>query len=617
MSILEAIAIKGLTSLTTGLVKKFTDLGWNRIADEFSASFNEEDLIAYCKACDEYVNIRTLYSSQNDVFIDDVYVPLFMSPTNNSNDKYEISNLNFYNEGITNIIGKAGQGKSTFLRKMLINELKSGKTIPIFFELKYLTIESSLLNQLSLWFKRHNLNISEKGVSRLLKDGMIKVFLDGFDEIHPNIHDKSLSLIKDLSRSFPKATIIITTRPDTLITTEPFISNYNVLSLTKDNVRKLFMNISNDITLTNEAIEQIEKYPSIDEITKTPILAILLFITYRAWSKIPDNLSDFYKKIFITLLTHHDSLKPGKKIDRGINIRLNDHQIEDVFSAFCFISFSDNKGTFSTREASEYMEEALNSECYENINSSELVDIIKKCTGVICNDGYDILTFSHKSLQEYYAAVYICKQSIHDIRSFYKSVKFIEEEQKYTAVLSFLSSIDFDNYTKYYYIPCFQEMFDVEHVKNHIEQDIMEQGIQKTISTVSIPFKSTATIDIKSLIGLKLNFEDEKSIFFHLKLLQPIIFNLFTSSIYVEFLSKHKDTMFNDGDTDELVIPLVDVLAASSKESKMEFYSSMYDCFNKNISITHKAIMDKSKKRNKPSLLNQVFKKKKKETQEV
>ena len=39
MSILEAIAIKGLTSLTTGLVKKCTDLGWNRIADEFSAAF--------------------------------------------------------------------------------------------------------------------------------------------------------------------------------------------------------------------------------------------------------------------------------------------------------------------------------------------------------------------------------------------------------------------------------------------------------------------------------------------------------------------------------------------------------------------------------------------------
>jgi hypothetical protein len=75
LGILEGIAIKGLTTLTTTLIRKFVDVGWNKVAEEFEASFNNEDLISFCKACDEYVNIRTLYSSQHDVFIDDVYVP--------------------------------------------------------------------------------------------------------------------------------------------------------------------------------------------------------------------------------------------------------------------------------------------------------------------------------------------------------------------------------------------------------------------------------------------------------------------------------------------------------------------------------------------------------------
>jgi hypothetical protein len=629
MGILEGIAIKGLTTLTTGLVKKFVDLGWNKVAEEFSASFNEEDLISFCKACDEYVNIRTLYSSQQDVFIDDVYVPLFMSPTNDLEKQYEISNLSFYSEGITNIIGRAGQGKSTFLRKMLINELKSGNTIPIFFELKYLSTEEDLLKQLSTWFERHNLKISEKGVARLLKNGFIKVFLDGFDEIHPTVHDEALGLIKDLSRAYPKTTIIVTTRPDTLITTEPFISNYNVLELTKDNVRNLFLNISNNnVELTDDAINQIEKYPSIEEITKTPILAILLFITYRAWSKIPDNLADFYKKIFTTLLTHHDSLKPGKKIDRGIDIPLNDHQIEDVFSVFCFTTFSENMDTFTSREASSYMKEAISSECYEHICSKNLVNVIKQCTGIICSDGYDLLAFSHKSLQEYYAAVYIKKQSIHDIRNFYKSVKFADQEIKYGAVLSFLSAEDFDNYAKYYYIPCFKEMFNVESVKPEIDDDTIKKGIEKVIKSVAIPFRVPKTVKVskssdekskiekKSIsIGLRVEFNDDNSRYFHMKLLQPIMYNLISTGIYFEFLKGNLEKIAdaNKNEDDEFDFPLKEVLEGVSKENQDKFYAEIYKDFNENITIVHREIINKSKKRSQPSLLNKVFKKTQKE----
>ncbi|MCK8124216.1 NACHT domain-containing protein [Pseudoalteromonas sp. 2CM39R] len=633
MGILEGIAIKGLTSLTTNLVKKFVDLGWNKVAEEFSASFNEEDLIAFCKACDEYINIRTLYSRQQDVFIDDVYVPLFMSPINELEKQYEISNLSFYSEGITNIIGRAGQGKSTFLRKMLINELKSGNTIPIFFELKYLSTEFDFLQQLSTWFERHNLKISEKGVARLLKNGYIKVFLDGFDEIHPAAHDEALALIKDLSRAYPKITIIVTTRPDTLITTEPFISNYNVLELTKDNVRNLFLNISNNnVDLTDDAIEQIQKYPSIEEITKTPILAILLFITYRAWSKIPDNLADFYKKIFITLLTHHDSLKPGKKIDRGIDIPLNDHQIEDVFSVFCFTTFSENMDTFTNREASAYMKEAISSECYEGICSKNLVNVIKQCTGILCSDGYDLLAFSHKSLQEYYAAVYIKKQSIHDIRNFYKSVKFAEQERKYGAVLSFLSAEDFDNYAKYYYIPCFKEMFNVETVKAEIDGHTMHNGIEKVIQSVAIPFrapnsvKASKSVDEKNKIekksisiGLRIEFNDNESTYFHMKLLQPIIFNLISSGVYFEFLTSNLEKIsdYNKDEDDELDFPLQEVLEGVTKENKDKFFTGIYKDFTESITVIHGEIIKKYKKRSQPSLLNKVFKKSQKEDSKI
>lgn len=623
MGILEVIAIKGLTSLTTTLVKKFVDVGWNKIAKEFEASFNNNDLISFCKACDEYVNIRTLYSSQHDVFIDDVYVPLYMSPSNDWETQYEISNLNFYNAGITNIIGKAGQGKSTFLRKMLINELKSGKAIPIFFELKYIDANEELLPQLSKWFERHNLSISDKGVSRLLKDGYIKLFLDGFDEIHPATHDSALAKIKDLSRSYPKTTIIVTTRPDTLITTEPFISNYMVRELTADNVEQLFMNISDkNEEMTQDAMNQINKYPSIQDITKTPILAILLFITYRRWSKIPDNLADFYQKIFITLLTHHDSLKPGKKIDRGIDIPLNDHQIEDVFGVFCFTTFSENVDSISAREASSYMGEALESECFDDICPDNLVDVIKKCTGIICSDGYDNLTFSHKSLQEYYTATYITNQSISDIRNFYKSVKFSEQERKYNAVLSFLAAIDTKNYTNYYYIPCFKEMFEVDSVKPDIEHAVKMKALNKIFKSINIPFRApkfkNKLEDNKEFpkkrgfsIGLRVELNDEASAFFYLKFLQPIMMGLIQADIYLDFFNSNKEKFENIDDDVELDFPLSIVLESVDEDKRNNFYEIVEDAFTILVENEHEHLISTLKKKNKPSLLNKVFKKNK------
>ncbi|WP_420589014.1 NACHT domain-containing protein [Bacterioplanoides sp.] len=619
MAVIEAIALTGLKTLTSSLIKKFSDLGWNKVAEEYNASFSHEDLVRFCMACDEYVNIRTLYSSQKDVFIDDVYVPLFMSPSNDLDSQYEISNLNFYSEGITNIIGRAGQGKSTFLRKMLLNELQHGSTIPVFFELKYINTDESLVLQLSKWFSRHNLNISEKGIGRLLKYGYLKIFLDAFDEIEPSKQGSALEIIKDLSRLYPKVTIIVTSRPDTIITTEPFISNYNVLSLSAENVRKLFLNISeNNVQRTDEAIEQLEKNPQIFEIAKTPILSILLFITYRTWSKIPDNLADFYKKIFITLLTHHDTLKPGKKIDRGINIPLNDHKIEDVFSVFCFTTFSEGVTSFSTREASEFMEKSLESECHDDICPEDVVDTIKKCTGIISNDGYDQLCFSHKSLQEYYTASYIAGQKIHDIRNFYSAVKVYSQENKYDAVLKFLSSLDRENYIRYYYIPCFKEMFEVSSVKPEIDYASMKLWMGKVIGAVEIPFSSFHKSIISSennksrelSIGFRFRVNENMSSFFYRKIMSDLMLSLIKSGIYLEYIKENSNELKESFKTNrEVSVSLADLLDSVDTEKSDRFLDLLEIAFGEDISTPHKELMKFYKKKSKPSLLNQVFKK--------
>ena len=142
MAFLETIALKALTTCSSKIIGNASVRGWNKLENIFKVALSQTKLKEFCCSCEEYVHIRTLYSGDTDVFIDKVYVPLFVSPVDNHKHKIEVLDVNFHSEGIINIQGVAGQGKSTFMRKMLLNTIKLSEQIPIFFELKYFKDDS-------------------------------------------------------------------------------------------------------------------------------------------------------------------------------------------------------------------------------------------------------------------------------------------------------------------------------------------------------------------------------------------------------------------------------------------------------------------------------------------
>lgn len=104
-----------------------------------------------------------------------------------------------------------------------------------------------------------------------------------------------------------------------------------------------------------------------------------------------------------------------------------------------------------------------------------------------------------------------------------------------------------------------------------------------------------------------------------MKLLQPIMYNLISTGIYFEFLKDNlekisdKNKNEDEDEDDELDFPLKEVLEGVSKENQDKFYAGIYKDFNESITIVHREIINKSKKRSQPSLLNKVFKKTQKE----
>ena len=354
----EAIILAALKKTSQALVTKAVTKSKEAVQKKFKNATGPRKLKNFSDNCNLYLYSRTLFSTHKNIHIDDFYVPLTISPTDDRERIIEVSELKFSSPGITNIIGKAGQGKSTILKKLFKNELSTGESFPIFFELKNFN-SKSLTKQISDWFLRKNLKIDEDIVKFLLKEKKLTIFLDAFDEINPELHDKAVEEIESFSITYPKTPIIITTRPETQIINQLCVNNYQLNDINENQIRAIFEIISEGNTdRVESAIHELNKNKEIYAVINTPILAVLLFLTYKVWTEIPSNLSNFYNKVFGTLLRWHDSLKSGKKITR-ISLPINDNKVEEVFERICFKSFTANTQDFNESELLKIIEEAL------------------------------------------------------------------------------------------------------------------------------------------------------------------------------------------------------------------------------------------------------------------
>jgi len=220
------------------------------------------------------------------------------------------------------------------------------------------------------------------------------------------------------------------------------------LSIQKDFVAHLYKSDKQ-----SESINQILSNSSfISEVTTTPLLLTLFTITYNARQFKPDSLSEFYSLIFPTMLYRHDRMKIGFERERKAG--LTDYQMQRLFDSFSFLSLNDNNTRFSTFLFQKYLENSAKLERLPDNIEDLLIEDITSITALIIRDGFEYFSFTHKSIQEYFASVFISRLSENRKKGFYNLViNDFNEFRKWQNTLSFLETIDERNYIKYFLIP--------------------------------------------------------------------------------------------------------------------------------------------------------------------
>ncbi|MCF6689023.1 NACHT domain-containing protein [Raoultella terrigena] len=400
------------------------------------------------------LRMRTLHQREHDILLDNIYYPLTIRNAANNDEFIVDDGCIISHVRIINIVGIAGQGKSTILRKLFQNEIKLNKRIPFFLELRrienvtVLDYFKSTLESLGI-----DINRPDNHVELLLQSGKVILMLDGFDEVKANSRLEILSQIKELNIRY-NCPVIVTSRPETEVCRDTSINNLIVKELNEESQLGILNVLSNQNEF-DELSSVIRDNPQLKETLKTPILINLLYVCYPYWDELPSNVVEFYNKLFITLYLKHDRMKSWARERKST---LNTDDSLWCFSALCYFSIKDEVFEFDTISLTKYARKALNAASIDTKECELFVDDIINITCLIQQDGLDRYVFLHKSVQEYHAAYTICNLPQNIKMQFYSSVtENLLSTYKFENVLIFLHYIDKD---------AFQEYISIKHFEN-------------------------------------------------------------------------------------------------------------------------------------------------------
>lgn len=486
-AVTTTLTMVALKQTVTYLTKKLLDNVWDHDTEAGKELLRQlsEDYTAHTyveKYVSRQMKMRTLHSAESDVYLDEIYTPLKLKVQSNNDEITVTDRTTLIFSNVINIIGLAGQGKSTILRKLFIEEMKNGKRFPFIIELRRVE-NGSLLDYFKEQLTDIGLLFSDGDVELLLQSKKIVFMLDGFDEIASDNRLRLLNEIIQLKTRF-NCNVIVTTRPDTEICNETNITNLRVMNLQKNDIIAILSKLDKNNDLS-ELPELITNNIPLQETLITPILVNLLYVCYPYLDIVPENVIDFYDKLFVTLYSRHDKIK---NFNREKYSKITSIDANNIFNAFSFDSI--NKGVLDFTEESLYnhLKSAikLNQIPLENIEQIQKDFINITC--LIQKDGFDRYVYLHKSVQEFHAAKFIASLPHKHKGKFYKKLsEVVDVEDKFDNVLQFLKQIDTDDYNSLLVIEYFN-FNELTQLKADAKNTILDEKIKSILTSKDIHF---------------------------------------------------------------------------------------------------------------------------------
>ena len=320
------------------------------------------------------------------------------------------------------ISGTGGAGKSIMLKHLFIDSLKQKTQTPIFVELR--DLNNSVLELIDLVIQtsqNYGLKIDKKFFLKALEKNHFILFLDGLDEVDKKRKFVLLKEIKEFTIKYPTISILITTRPDIMLSELDIFSTFNITPLTLEQSLSLISKLPADEDLKSKFSKDLKSglYEKHKSFLSNPLLLSIMMLTYGYSADIPSKSSIFYNQAFEALFQRHDSFKGAYKRKR--ETKLDIQEFSKVFSTFCILSYEDRKFKFTKTEVINYLSQAKEITSIDFDLENYYTDLLQ-AVSLLIEDGLSIY-FTHRSFQEYFAAKFISESSNELKSSLYQKYK--------------------------------------------------------------------------------------------------------------------------------------------------------------------------------------------------
>ncbi|MEO1145395.1 MAG: NACHT domain-containing protein [Cyanobacteria bacterium J06638_22] len=333
------------------------------------------------------------------------------------------------------VLGGPGIGKSTFLRKIGLEALKSGQDaskqihrdcIPVLIELKEFRDDTVGLKQkIAAEFEICGFPEAMAFTEASLAQGKLLILLDGLDEVPTRNLNAVVKHIEDFVDAHNKNAFVASCR------IAAYRSNQGI-----------FFRRFTDVTMAEFDDEQIEQFvrrwfrspldleagtadrywellrkdehKATKELAETPLLLTFLCLVYDREQTLPAKRSILYGDALNILLSEWAAQKRLEQdpIYEGFHPGLEKVLLAEI----AYASFEQDQLFFLkddlTRRIGEFLADTLDAP--KHLDGAVVLTAIEKQQGILVERATDIYSFSHLTLQEYLTAFHIVEQRLED-----------------------------------------------------------------------------------------------------------------------------------------------------------------------------------------------------------
>lgn len=508
-----------LTNITANIAEDCIKTAWNKIK-KFFKDLNAKDSIRYKDAYEKYLtNTKEKVSKIKTIIYrkapKDLYSFYECTGVRYNGNTINTENINDILKIGNKIIvtGTGGIGKSILFKHLFLNTIAETAYIPVLIELRsfnrYDTKDISIYTAIYKCLVDNGFELDEVYFEYSLKEGAYIILFDGYDEVNRDKTEKITREIKSLSEKYGKNKFFISSRPS-----EEFIGwndfcEVETLKLNKQQALNLVKKLEFDEVVKDIFYKELDRtlYNKYESFASNPLLLNIMLLTFQKHASIPERLNDFYGEAFVTLFRSHDATKDTYTRDIRSGLGCEDFKL--VFAYICFKSYFNEEFQFSESRLRVYIQQAREKFDGLNFTVENFQEDLTKSVCMLVKEGVDY-RFSHRSFQEYFAAVYTCKL-VDDVQS-KLLLSWIQESDSvfYDSYFTMLFDLQSEKVNKIILCPILMEIknlysqygFSIELLK------IMYEGI----TFVKNPFRGKIKYNISLTMknqylfrGLKLN----------------------------------------------------------------------------------------------------------------